>query len=93
MTTFHVQPGVQSALRIYSPRLGYTIQFVDGRYETSDPDEIRVLRRNRSCYDSDDLDMDLAAVPTEGADPAVVNVELDRLRREHDEDDFGPDDD
>ena len=33
-------------LPVYLTRLGYTVQFQNGRYETDNPDEIRALSRN-----------------------------------------------
>lgn len=90
MTTFHVQPDGFPDLRIYSPRLGRTIQFVEGEYKTDDPAEIRVLRRNRFVFDVGELERDLTTpAPPVGADPGLVNVELDKLRtgiaRDHDD--------
>ena len=81
MTTFHVQPGGYPSLRIYPPRLGRTIQFVDGAYSTDDSDEIRVLRRNRYCFDVGELESDLTAPdPPEGVDQALVDEDLAALQ-------------
>lgn len=55
-------------LPIYSSRLGYTIRFEDGRYETDDPAEIAVLRRNRYVTDFGAVEQELTS-PSELDDP------------------------
>lgn len=81
MVTFHVQPDGYLGLRVYSPRLGHTITFVDGAYESSDPAEIRVLRRNRYCFDVGELERDLTAMdPPDAADQEAVDAELAKLK-------------
>lgn len=81
MTLFHVQPGGYQSLKVYSPRLGRTLAFVDGAFSTSDPDEIRVLRRNRHCFDMGELESDLTAPdPPEGVDRALVDEDLALLK-------------
>ncbi len=86
MATFHVQPDGYLGLRVYSSRLGHTITFVDGAYETSDPAEIRVLQRNRYCFDVDELESDLTTPdPPVGADQDAVDDELANLKAEIDD--------
>lgn len=72
-------------LRIYVSRLGKTIQFEKGRYETDDPAEIKALRRNRQVTDFSELERELtapAAVGTalhEGALSSLKREELDQV--------------
>lgn len=47
-------------LHIYSPGKGVDIWFENGRYETTDPAEIAVLRRNRYVTDFSEVERDLA---------------------------------
>lgn len=51
-------------LRIYSPQVGHTIVFADGRFETDDPVEITALRRNRYVTEFTEA-VSPAEVPTE----------------------------
>ncbi len=79
MATFHVQPDGYLGLRVYSPRLGHTITFVDGTYETSDQAEIY-------CFNVDELESDLTTPdPPVGADQDAVDDEVANLKAEIDD--------
>lgn len=74
-------------LRIYVSRLGRTIQFEKGRYETDDPAEIRALRRNRQVTDFSDVERELsspAAIGTAFSEGAadLSRDELDQVARQ-----------
>lgn len=62
-------------LRIHVSRLGRTIQFEKGRYETDDPAEIAALRRNRNVTDFSHSDLQRGGVVE---DPAAALSSLKR---------------
>jgi hypothetical protein len=77
---------VRPDLPLFSPRLGHTIRFEEGRYETDDPAEIDVLRRNPHVSglepapgpDVKALKDTLAGMPREKLDEAAGQAGVER---------------